>query len=88
VRVDKQPELVTVSVTDHGIGLPAGQEGRIFETFGRASNAAAQQIPGLGLGLAICHQLIERHGGRIWASSPGENLGTTVAFSLPSPAHD
>jgi PAS domain S-box-containing protein len=88
VRVDTQPELVMVSVSDPGIGLPAGQEGRIFETFGRASNAAAQQIPGLGLGLAICQQLVERHGGRIWASSPGENLGTTIAFSLPTAAHD
>jgi signal transduction histidine kinase len=74
---------VTLSVTDHGIGLPAGQEMRIFEAFGRASNATAQQIQGLGLGLAICRQLVEVHGGRIWASSPGEGQGTTISMWLP-----
>jgi two-component system sensor histidine kinase VicK len=74
---------VTLMVTDHGIGLPSGQELRIFETFGRASNAAAKHIPGLGLGLAISRQLIEAHGGRMWATSPGEYQGTTVALWLP-----
>jgi PAS domain S-box-containing protein len=74
---------VILTVTDHGIGLPPGQEGRIFETFRRASNAAAQQIPGLGLGLPICRQLVELHGGRIWASSPGEDQGTTIRAWLP-----
>ena len=78
-----------VKVTDHGIGLPAGQELRIFEVFGRASNAAAQQIPGLGLGLAISRQLVEAHGGRMWASSPGEQQGTTVGVWLPgATTHD
>jgi PAS domain S-box-containing protein len=75
----------TLTVTDQGIGLPAGQEARIFETFGRASNAAAHQIPGLGLGLAICRQLVEAHGGRIWASSRGEGQGTTIGVWLPGP---
>jgi signal transduction histidine kinase len=75
---------VALTVTDQGIGLPAGQEARIFEAFGRASNAAVQQIPGLGLGLAICRQLVEAHGGRIWATSPGEHRGTTVGFWLPA----
>jgi PAS domain S-box-containing protein len=74
---------VTVTVTDHGIGLPAGQETRIFEAFGRGSNAAAQQIQGLGLGLAICRELLEVHAGRIWATSSGEGQGTTVGMWLP-----
>lgn len=87
VQVRVEADRVCVSVTDAGIGLPAGQENRIFETFGRASNAAVQQIPGLGLGLSICRQLIERHGGSIWASSPGEDRGTTLAFWLPADGH-
>jgi two-component system CheB/CheR fusion protein len=78
----------TLTVTDQGIGLPAGQEARIFERFGRASNAATHQIPGLGLGLAICRQLVEAHGGRIWASSRGEDQGTTLGVWLPGPAND
>jgi signal transduction histidine kinase len=74
---------VKLTVTDHGIGLPGGQEDRIFEIFRRASNAAAQQIPGLGLGLPICRQLVELHGGRIWATSAGEDKGTTISVWLP-----
>jgi PAS domain S-box-containing protein len=77
-------EGACATVTDHGIGLPAGHETRIFETFGRAPNAAREQIPGLGLGLSICRQLIERHGGRISATSPGEDQGTTLAIWLPT----
>jgi len=86
VAISPDPYGVTLTVTDHGIGLPPGQETRIFEAFGRASNAATHQIPGLGLGLSICRQLVEGHGGRIWATSPGENQGTTVGAWLPGPA--
>jgi signal transduction histidine kinase len=86
VTISPDRDGVAFTVTDHGIGLPPGQETRIFEAFGRASNAAAHQIPGLGLGLSICRQLVEGHGGRIWATSPGENQGTTVGVWLPGPA--
>jgi signal transduction histidine kinase len=83
VRVGADGRGINLTVTDHGIGLPAGQEDRIFEAFRRASNAAAQHIPGLGLGLPICRQLVEAHGGRIWATSAGEDQGTTVGVWLP-----
>jgi signal transduction histidine kinase len=76
---------VRLTVTDHGIGIPIGHSSTIFEPFGRAPNAGSQQIPGLGLGLSICRQLVEAHGGRIWASSPGERQGTTVSLWLPIP---
>jgi PAS domain S-box-containing protein len=81
VRSDSDTHVLTV--TDQGIGLPSGQDGRIFEAFGRASNAAQHQIQGLGLGLAICRQLIELHGGRIWATSAGEGSGTIIEIRLP-----
>jgi signal transduction histidine kinase len=77
---------VELTVSDQGIGLPLGQAASIFEPFGRAPNAATQQIPGLGLGLSICRQLVESHGGRIWASSAGEEQGTTLGIWLPNPA--
>ncbi len=80
-RADGSGWLVLVS--DEGIGLPAGQETQIFESFGRGSNATAQHIQGLGLGLAISRQLVEAHGGRIWATSPGEGRGTTLSVWLP-----
>jgi signal transduction histidine kinase len=84
VLMSRDAAGVTVHVADRGIGLPPGQEAHIFEPFGRAPNATTQQIPGLGLGLAICRQLIEAHGGRIWAESAGEHQGTTVSFWLPT----
>jgi signal transduction histidine kinase len=83
VNVDQDGDGVRVTVSDHGIGLPAGQTESIFEPFGRASNAAAEQIPGLGLGLSICRELVEAHGGRVWATSAGEHQGTTLGLWLP-----
>lgn len=73
-----------VSVSDPGIGLPPGYEERIFEPFGRASNASASNLPGMGLGLYISRQILEQHHGRIWATSAGENKGTTIFFWIPA----
>jgi two-component system phosphate regulon sensor histidine kinase PhoR len=77
---------VLVSVSDTGIGLPTQAAEAIFEPFGRASNAQQQQLPGMGLGLYIARQIVEQHGGRIWADSAGEGLGTQVSVWLPSRA--
>jgi len=88
VSVEVDPLGFKLTVTDQGIGLPAGHLESIFEPFGRAPNAAIQQIPGLGLGLSICRQLIEAHGGRAWAASAGEQRGATVGLWLPHPRAD
>jgi signal transduction histidine kinase len=72
-----------VRVRDEGIGLPDGAAERVFEPFSRAANAFARNIPGLGLGLHICRQIVQRHGGRMWAESPGEGQGTTIHVWLP-----
>jgi signal transduction histidine kinase len=74
-----------VRVTDSGIGLPTGSLEAIFQPFGRATNATKRSLPGMGLGLYICRTLVERHGGRIWATSGGEDRGTTFGFWLPRP---
>jgi signal transduction histidine kinase len=88
VRVDLRPEGggVLLRVADHGIGIPPGSTEMIFEPFGRAANAERRSLPGMGLGLYICRSTVERHGGRIWAESPGELQGTTVNVWLPGPA--
>lgn len=83
VKLESDRDGVLLTVTDQGIGLPAVHAEAIFEPFGRAPNASSQQIPGLGLGLSICRQLVEAHGGRIWATSPGERRGTTLCVWLP-----
>jgi len=68
------------SVRDNGVGLSSEQAAHIFELFNRAH--ADRAVPGLGIGLAICKRIIERHGGRIWVeSAPGE--GATFHFTLP-----
>ena len=72
-----------LTVTDTGIGLPAGERKRIFEPFGRATNATRQGLPGMGLGLYICRQIVDAHGGRMWAESAGEGQGTTLGVWLP-----
>ncbi len=73
---------VLIEVRDPGIGLPPGALETIFEPFGRADNTSA--IPGMGLGLFICRNIVERHGGRIWAESAGVGRGTTLALWLPN----
>jgi signal transduction histidine kinase len=55
----------------------------VFEPFGRAPNAARRHIPGMGLGLYICREIAQRHGGRIWAESAGEDQGTIFSLWLP-----
>lgn len=77
---------VFVRVRDAGIGLPDGAAEAIFAPFGRATNVATTNLPGMGLGLYICRTIIERHGGWISAESAGEGRGTTVTFWLPREA--
>jgi signal transduction histidine kinase len=84
IELDRDGSGVLVRVRDLGIGLPDGAAERIFEPFGRAANAAVRHLPGLGLGLYICRQIVEQHGGRLWAESPGEDRGTTMTMWLPA----
>ena len=88
VSVSQDDASACVSVRDAGIGLPDGSAEAIFEPFGRAPNAAHRHIQGLGLGLYICRQIVERHGGRIWAESPGDGGGATFTFCLPRGARN
>jgi two-component system sensor histidine kinase KdpD len=70
---------VTVEVADHGPGLPKGEEDRVFEKFYRA---APEGRRGAGLGLAICHGVVQAHGGHIWAQNLPEG-GVAFLFTLP-----
>jgi signal transduction histidine kinase/DNA-binding response OmpR family regulator len=74
-------ELV-VSIRDTGIGIAAEDLPLIFEKFQQVGDTLTDKPKGTGLGLAISKEIIDRHGGRIWAeSTPGE--GSTFSFSLP-----
>jgi signal transduction histidine kinase len=77
---------VEVSVRDTGIGIAPEHLPYIFERFYRADKSRARATGGAGLGLAIVKQLVEAHGGRVWAeSTPGS--GATFAFTLPVSGH-
>ena len=71
-----------LEVTDTGAGIPAGEQGRLFERFFRSSAAMAAAIPGVGLGLTIVKTIAEAHGGSVSLSS-AEGRGTTVRIDIP-----
>src|SRR5581483_2042178 len=84
IRIDIGPRDAgwLIAVSDRGIGLPEGAAEHIFQPFARAANAAFRTSAGLGL--YICREIIDMHGGHVWAESPGEGQGTTVYVSLPA----
>jgi PAS domain S-box-containing protein len=74
--------VVTVTVSDEGLGIEPEQMDRIFQRFGREESEAKRKVKGLGLGLYTCKSIIEAHGGEISATSrPGE--GSQFSFTLP-----
>ena len=70
-------------IQDNGAGIPADQLDRIFSQFYQVENHMTRRHGGMGLGLSIAHALVEAHGGRIWAESPGPNQGSTFTIALP-----
>jgi signal transduction histidine kinase len=82
VHLSQRGETATIQVCDAGPGIPVSQRKRIFEAFYRTPEAQGSSRPGLGLGLAICREIIERHGGRIWCDSC-EGKGSRFTVELP-----
>jgi signal transduction histidine kinase len=78
---EPSPQIV-VEVADTGIGISSDNLERIFEKFHRSEDQLASTIEGIGLGLAISRQIIEFHGGRIWAEST-EGKGSMFTIILP-----
>ena len=83
VGVQQTEGAVCFHVRDQGLGIPAGEQARIFEKFYRLDPEMTRGIGGTGLGLYICSELLERMDGRIWVESQ-EGVGSTFSFELPA----
>jgi two-component system, OmpR family, sensor histidine kinase SenX3 len=74
---------VAVRVTDQGIGIPRGDLKQIFKRFYRVPRRVALKVKGTGLGLFIVRSVVNKHGGKTFADSPGEGFGSTFTILLP-----
>ena len=80
VNADKN---VQVRVHDKGVGIPHNQLKLVFQRFYRVPVRAVREVKGTGLGLFIVRSIAKKHGGRVFAESPGEGLGSTFTLELP-----
>jgi len=70
-----------VSISDNGIGIPEEILPKLFQLDGQYSQPGTANEPGTGLGLVLCHEMVEKNGGRIWAESIA-GQGTTFVFTI------
>jgi signal transduction histidine kinase len=85
VRAWQPPDdhTIHVAVSDTGIGIEPANRQRIFERFYQVDGSATRIYGGTGLGLALCKEVVEAHGGQIWIESePG--AGSTFTFTVPT----
>jgi PAS domain S-box-containing protein len=82
IDAKKEKDFVKISVKDSGIGLEKKEFTKVFEEFYK-SDWSRHDHESSGLGLAICKSIVEKHGGCIWAESPGIGEGSTFYFSIP-----
>ncbi len=77
------PNQLVIAVQDDGPGIPAAAMQHLFERFYQADGSSTRRVGGTGLGLYICKQIVEAHGGRIWVESE-EGHGSVFRFSIPA----
>ncbi|GGK02768.1 hypothetical protein GCM10010123_35920 [Pilimelia anulata] len=87
VTVSTERDVITIRVSDTGIGIPAEDQTRLFAPFFRARNAVDRAVQGSGLGLVIVRTIVVRHGGAV-AIESAPDRGTSVALTLPAAAPD
>lgn len=85
VSAEVEKAQLVFSVADNGIGIDPEHHDRVFGVFKRLH--ARSDVPGAGIGLAICKRVVEKHGGRIWVDSEA-GQGSTFRFSIPSGQQD
>ncbi len=83
VRLQRLESHVEISVGDSGKGIAPEFLPFVFDRFRQEDTSTTRHQAGLGLGLAVVKHLVELHGGKVWAQSPGEGLGATFSLRLP-----
>lgn len=83
VRIEVEGGEVVVRIADDGVGIDSEMLGRVFELFAQAEGSLARASGGMGIGLTLVRSLVEQHGGRVEASSPGLGKGSTFTIRLP-----
>lgn len=81
ISLQEYEKSIIISIEDNGIGIENENLSKIFDSFFRADQARTKTRDGSGIGLAVCKQIIEMHGGRIWATSQYGN-GTSIHISM------
>jgi len=82
VACQMKDDQAVVSVKDEGMGIKPEDLGKIFDRYYRVETAHTRHISGFGIGLYLSSEIIERHGGRVWAESES-GVGSIFYFSLP-----
>jgi signal transduction histidine kinase len=83
IRTLSRGNKFDIVIRDNGIGIPRSELSRIFKRFYRVAGQRVNERKGTGLGLSIVRSIVEKHGGKIWAESRGEDTGSTFYLRLP-----
>ena len=82
VTAEQLPGYIKVAVIDNGVGIPANEQEKIFKRFYQVEKHLTRKHGGMGLGLSIARDMIEKHGGKIWVESV-DGKGSRFSFLLP-----
>ncbi|MCK5537932.1 MAG: PAS domain S-box protein [Bacteroidales bacterium] len=82
LKADENYKNIIISVSDTGIGINQKSQEKIFDISEKTTTKGTENEKGTGLGLILCKEFIEKHGGEIWMESK-ENIGSTFSFSIP-----
>ena len=80
--IDKKQEFVKISVTDNGVGISKKVQSKLFDISESVSTKGTENEEGTGLGLILCKEFVEKHGGKIWVESE-KGKGSTFSFIIP-----
>ncbi len=85
INAEENPEYITISVSDNGVGIPPDDLKKLFSISEVLSTKGTANEKGTGLGLLLCKEFVEKHGGKIWVKSE-VGKGSEFIFTLPIPA--